>query len=109
MVIFTVIVISMAILSAIFWWVEAQPWVNALKAIKSRSVFDKILYPVAFIKVLPLGIPLFVDIIATGLLAYTFGLNGVIGGAMGLSMSNVISVGILWNIYRKNKDEVEYA
>jgi hypothetical protein len=99
MVVFTIIVLSMGILSAIFWWIELQPFINAARFIPCNSLTDKLLFFFRFIGMSNKALPFLIDIIATVGLSLLFGLGGVIGTAMGLTISNVISIGILWNVY----------
>jgi len=84
--------IVMALLSGIFWVIEATAGAKAVKAIPTYSFGDKMMYPLRFIGVLPKFIPLAIDLGATLWLVGGFSLGGIIGAAMGLSISNVISV-----------------
>jgi hypothetical protein len=99
MVIFTIIVLSMAVLSAIFWLIEIQPFIRECKTIPGNTGIDKFLYFFRFCGKLNWALPFIIDMIATVGLSVLFGLGGVTGTAMGLTISNVISVGILWNVY----------
>lgn len=95
-----VIGIIMAVLSAIFWCLEAMPCVKALRALKkpenSKNPFkimaESIQYIVGFIRALTQLWPLALDVICTIWLSGSFGFSGMVGGIIGLSISNVISV-----------------
>ncbi len=95
---------TMSVLSAIFWCLEALPGVNAIKALKQPTktnnpfvlVYEGIRYIFGFtgasFKLWPLGL----DIFCTVWLAGAFGFSGLIGGVIGLSISNVISIFIMF-------------
>jgi len=108
----------MATLSAVFWGIEAGPLIKAWKNNKRPAWFNKssnvpvirellviaglvinififIIHLINSMSVLNKGIYLFIDVGCTFALAGMFGLGGVIGTAMGLSISNVISIFIL--------------
>ena len=109
MLIFTILVLSMAVLSAIFWLIEIQPFIKAVKTIPGNSGMDKFLFFFRFIGKINHALPFIIDIVATVALSMLFGLGGVIGTAMGLTISNVISVGILWNVYGNKGDNSKEA
>ena len=92
--------ISMALLSGVAWCFEAAPGFIAIKNIPVYSWHDRMSYPFRFIGTLPKFIPLIIDLTATIWLVGAFGLGGVIGAAMGLTISNVIS-GFLLSMTRK--------
>jgi hypothetical protein len=101
MVIFIVICLSMAVLSAIFWVIEIKPFVDRVKSLETTSFGQKFTFFFRFIACLPTALPFLCDIGATIGICMLFGLGGVIGTAMGLTISNVISVFILWNMKKK--------
>ena len=90
----------MAIASAVFWCLEFLPFVNAVKALKKPSdsrnplkvAQESTAYVVGFIGALITLWPLALDILCTVWLSGAFGFSGMIGGVIGLSISNVISV-----------------
>jgi hypothetical protein len=89
----------MAAASAVFWCAETVPFVKAVHALHrprdSRNPIkvaaESAIYIVGFlgsiVKLWPLGI----DILCTVWLAGAFGFSGMIGGVIGLTISNVIS------------------
>lgn len=83
--------IAMALLSGIAWVTEATAGFIAIRDIPTYTWSDRMCYPVRFIGALPKFIPLAIDLTATIWLVGAFGLGGVIGAAMGLTISNVIS------------------
>ena len=111
MIVFTVLILSMGVLSAIFWWIEAQPFVSAVKELRTDTFGEKFTYFFRFLGQLPKAMPLLIDLGATIGLAYLFGLGGVVGTALGLTISNVLSIAILWTVYsgKGKKAEVCHA
>lgn len=95
--------IVMALLSALFWCLEFLPFVRTVKQLqKPRDsknpitvAIDSLTYIVGFIKAIIQLWPLALDILCTVWLAGAFGFSGMIGGIIGLSISNVISVFLL--------------
>ena len=102
--------IVMACLSAVFWCIEALPFVRAMKRLPrprdSKNpmtiAIDSMRYIVGFISAVTKLWPLVIDIIVTVWLTGAFGFSGMIGGVIGVSISNVISVFLLI-ISRKKK------
>lgn len=92
--------ILMAILSAIFWCLEAMPFFKAVKALKppkqSKNPFiiisDSLSYIIGFIAAIFTLWTLALDIICTVWLTGAFGFSGMVGGVIGVTISNVISV-----------------
>lgn len=92
--------IAMAIASAVFWCLEFLPFVKAVKSLKKpsesknplKTLTESIQYVVGFISALITLWPLALDILCTVWLSGAFGFSGMIGGIIGLSISNVISV-----------------
>lgn len=97
----------MALAAGLFWVIEAQPYVRKLKELKKEhanatanvSTIRKYASNTAFtIKtgahiylLLPLGIDLFI----TSSLASMLGFGGMVGGIIGLFISNIISLFII--------------
>ncbi len=86
--------IGMAIISAVFWCVEAIPFVKKLIEL-NKSGRGGWSYTWRLIAILPKLFPLFLDICCTVWLAGAFAFSGMIGGVIGLTISNVISIFIL--------------
>ena len=85
--------VSMAVLSAIFWMIEVTPFVNAIKKLDyPNNPISGITYTLKMMSLLPKLLPFIIDICATIWLSGAFGFSGMIGGIIGLSISNVISV-----------------
>jgi hypothetical protein len=92
--------ILMALASAGFWCLEAMPTVRALKALQPPKqsknpitvISESLRYVVGFISAISKLWPLGIDILCTIWLSGAFGFSGMIGGIIGLSISNVISV-----------------
>jgi len=91
--------IVMAVFSAVMWVVEALPFVKVVKSLKApKSSLDLIgsaKFSTGFIKASITLWPLALDVLCTVWLAGAFGFTGLIGGVIGLSISNVISVFLL--------------
>ena len=92
-----IICITMAIISATCWCLEAMIYVRAVKSIPpAKNSFAELSRTIKVIsytgKLLPLGL----DIACTLFLISHIGLTGLIGATMGLTISNVISGFILW-------------
>jgi len=91
--------LSMAILSAVFWCIEAMDYINAVKKLKLPDennavllAIQSVMYTLHLIRYLPRLWKLIVDVTVTILLAGSFGFNGMVGSIIGLSVSNVISL-----------------
>ena len=107
MVAILVIGLVMAVASAVFWIIESIPFVQAVRRIKTPDASNPGVlfiqcssYVFSFIKRIPLLWRLVVDIAATILLIGAFGFSRMIGSIIGLSVSNVISV---YLVYLGNK------
>jgi len=110
MVVFTIILLANAALTAVFWGFETKPFIMAIKTLppvdatntwpKIKQVFGLVC---GFIKAIPRALPVIVDLGATLFLVGAFGMGGVIGAAMGMMVSNVISGFILYAQYSKPK------
>jgi hypothetical protein len=96
--------IIMGIASATFWCIEAMSFVNAMKAIPTHTIGDRLAYPFRFMFASFNLAYLAIDITATIWLSASFGFSGMIGGVIGLTISNVISVFLLI-IARSMKDK----
>ena len=103
-----VVGITMAVASAVFWVLEFKPFVDAVKDLNRPSsrnpikcVAECAKYITEFIGALFLLWRLVLDILCTVWLAGAFGFSGMIGGIIGVSISNVISV-YLWFLRPKN-------
>lgn len=102
---------SMAVLSACFWCAEAWPFVKAVKAIKpvkeSKNpitvITESLRFIVDVIGAVTKVWPLVVDITVTIWLVGALGFTGMVGAAMGLTVSNVISIFLIW-VSRKPKE-----
>lgn len=103
---FGIICIVMALLSGFFWVMEAQPVIRALKSVPTYGFWNKMLFPFRVLLCLRFIGPLALDILATSILVsgcyiggitIGFQMGGVMGTAMGLTISNVISLAIWWN------------
>ena len=94
---------AMALASAVFWCLEFLPFVKAVKKLqKPRDsknpltvATDSIKYITGFVQALIKLWPLALDILCTVWLSGAFGFSGMIGGIIGLSISNVISIFLL--------------
>ena len=95
--------IIMAVIASIFWGIEALPMVHKMRTIPrldtSRNMmvqtYQSIVIIVSFINALRCAWPLILDFACTALLCWMFGFGGMVGGVIGLTMSNVISIFIL--------------
>jgi len=131
MTIITILAVSMAIASAIFWCIEVYPFFKSVKKLRPvgavgerkitalhwgkrkqtpidsiRMAADSIRYIAEFIGALLLLWKFALDISATIWLAGAFSLGGTITGTLiGLTISNVISIFIII-IGKKKKEEV---
>ena len=102
---------TMSVASAIFWCIEFLPFVKAVKALKRPSQsknpitvsVESMQYIVGFIGAIIQIWPLAIDIVCTVWLTGAFGFTGMIGGVIGLTISNVISIYLLI-ISRKPKE-----
>lgn len=106
--------IAMAILSAIFWCIESLAFVRKVRTLKkpdtSRNslvvAIQSVIYIAGFLAATVKLWPLVVDVLVTVWLAGSFGFSGMIGGVIGVSISNVISVFLLI-ISREQKNELQ--
>jgi len=89
-----IIGIIMAIISAIFWCVESTPFAKRLIEL-NRARYSGWSYTWRLLFLFPKLFPLFLDICCTVWLAGSFAFSGMIGGVIGLTISNVISIFIL--------------
>ena len=103
-----VIVIAMAALSMIAWCFEASPFFDTLKRINDARAHSRIPKwaqslkdSVEVIGALSRLSPLILDVAVTLALTWVFGLSGLFGTMMGLTMSNVLSCVILWRTRRR--------
>lgn len=95
--------IVMALASAGFWCLEAMPTVKALRALQPPKqsnnpltlVGESMRYIVGFIGAMIKLWPLAIDILCTIWLSGAFGFSGMVGGIIGLTISNVISIFLL--------------
>jgi len=96
--------IVMAIISAVFWCVETMPCVHALKRLQPPSqsrnpikvVSESLRYITGFMGAFTKLWPLAIDLICTIWLCGSFGFSGMIGGVIGLTVSNVISIFLIY-------------
>lgn len=92
--------IVMAIASAIFWCLEFLPFVNAVKSLKPPSQstnpikvsMESARYICSFIGAVTKLWCLALDVLCTVWLTGSFGFTGMIGGVIGITISNVISI-----------------
>jgi len=106
-----IICILMALLSAYMWCLEAKYGAITIKGIPHGGLKDNCLFIFRLIGHLPKFVYLAVDIGATIFLVAQFSLGGMVGAAMGLTMSNVISVFLAqfygkhtgWNLFHTVK------
>ena len=109
MVILTVICVSMAIMSGVFWVIECRPAYAVMSTIRPQwnkiPVLSLIINPFILMgyvfKVMGPAKFFIIDFTATVVLAGIFSLGGVVGTTMGLSISNVISVALLIAMNKK--------
>ena len=102
----------MAALSMGAWCLEAGPFFDTLKKINDEREHSRVpkclqwtqslKYAVEVIGALSRLSPLLLDVGVTLALTWVFGLSGLFGTMMGLTMSNVLSCVILWR-RRKRK------
>lgn len=104
--------ISMAVASAIFWCIEFVPFIRAMKGLKKPSsnnplkcVAESMQYITGFIGAVFTLWRLALDIGCTVWLSYSFGFSGTTGGIIGISISNVISVFLLFQGRFSNESE----
>lgn len=94
--------VLMATLSALFWCIEAVPFINALKKNnRKKGLFKAFRYAVGTVTALPKAIPLALDLACTIWLAGVFSLGGLFGTMIGITMSNVFSIFILFYVKKK--------
>ena len=92
-----VIGIIMAVLSSCFWCHEALIYIRAVQnAPEGGNVIQEVKKAAYIISQTPKTAPLGIDILCTIWLTGAFGFSGVLGGIIGLTISNVISVFIIW-------------
>lgn len=91
--------VGMAILSGIFWCLEAMPFVKSVKGLKPPksgvNIIANLKYCVTFIQAFISLWRLALDIGITIWLVGSLGFTGLIGSIIGLTISNVISVFLL--------------
>ena len=94
--------IVMALASAIFWVMEFKPFLDAVRELKVpdsknpiSTFIQSLEYIVGFIQAVIKLWRLGLDILCTVWLAGAFGFSGMIGGIIGISISNVISIFLL--------------
>ncbi len=95
----------MAVLSAVFWCIEGAPVLREIKRVRSREApanplragTHSMCVVSGMVRALFKGWPLAVDIFVTVWLTGAFGMTGLMGSIIGLSVSNVISVFLLLN------------
>lgn len=87
--------ITMACASAIFWCMEFMPFIVAVRAIPNHTLGDKVTYGLKFIGSILKLWKLVIDIFCTVWLTSAFGFTGMIGGVIGITISNVISIFLL--------------
>lgn len=95
--------IVMAVASAIFWVIEAKPFLDAVRKLECpvgrnplSIIAQSLNYIVGFLTAVLSLWRLALDITCTVWLAGAFGFSGMIGGIIGVSISNVISVFLLF-------------
>jgi len=103
--------IAMAFVSGLFWIAEAMPYVKKVRELKSQHSKDianlppdkftikkgthNTIYVVKTTAYLYLLFPLFLDLFITSSLASIFQFGGMVGGIIGLFISNILSLFIL--------------
>ena len=97
-----ILTIVMACSAAVFWCIEALPYVNTVKRNSSMRGPLKILRQgMRNAVAVPKLFPLFLDLVVTVWLTGLFTLGGLFGTMIGLTMSNVLSIFILIYMYRR--------
>lgn len=107
----------MSIISATFWVAEVAPLWKHIQNLPKRkwrrniwgliiNPFIAIGYIIDLLMAIPKGFYFYVDVAATVTLTGIFGLGGVIGTAMGLTISNVFSVA-LWQAKKRNASMIK--
>ena len=100
-----IIGIVMAVGAAIAWCFEAMIYVNAVRSVpKAKGFFGELRRSLQVISKTNKLLPLALDIVCTIWLTGAFGFTGLIGGVLGLTISNVISVFILYVSKQKPKE-----
>lgn len=94
--------VVMAALSAVFWVLEAKPFFDKVKRLTQPKSTNPVIlaaqsaqYLAGFIGATLSLWRLVLDIICTVWLAGAFGFSGMIGGVLGVTISNVISIFLL--------------
>ncbi|MCP3682172.1 MAG: hypothetical protein GY861_05715 [bacterium] len=88
--------IIMAILAACAWCGESWIYIKAIKAVPpAKGFFGEISRSLKILACTPKLLPLGIDILCTVWLTGAFGFGGMIGGVIGLTISNVISAFII--------------
>ncbi|RLC31507.1 MAG: hypothetical protein DRH37_02910 [Deltaproteobacteria bacterium] len=91
-----IIGIGMAILSSIFWCLESLPFVRCMRKLEGpKGPISAIKYAFNVLGALPKLTPLGIDLFATVWLVGSFGFSGLLGGVIGITVSNVISIFII--------------
>jgi predicted RND superfamily exporter protein len=98
----------MALLSALFWVIEGKPAYIALNTKPQfhcglKSFLNVTVIILWLFNVISQSKFLIIDVFCTVSITWLFGLGGVIGTAMGLSISNVISIALLIAKLKENK------
>lgn len=89
--------IIMAVVAALFWCLEAKGYIDAVRAVElGRGPLKHLMYSSKVLGYTPKLIPLALDLVVTVWLTGTFGFTGMIGSVIGLSISNVISIFIMY-------------
>lgn len=100
-----IICIIMAILSAVFWVIEAKPIFVASKNTRWSTIPILCIFINLFkaLALLPKGGYLIADVVSTVSITMIFGLGGLIGTTMALAISNVISIALLTSMFKKKE------
>lgn len=101
---------TMAVASAVFWCLEAMGFVRAVRALEKPDskknpltvTAQSVRYIAGFVAGAFLLWPLAIDITCTIWLVGAFGFTGMIGGVIGLTISNVISIFLILISRRRN-------
>ncbi len=87
----------MATCTAILWCVEAYVYVDALRNVpKAKGFLGDLTRACRILACTPKLLPLGIDILVTVWLVGAFSLTGLTGSVMGLMISNVISIFIIF-------------
>lgn len=122
MAILTYIIMTMAAVSALFWWLELRVFLNALKESRKQERKCQMKWgtnPFKWHLVIDERIAmiqesihpykklwgLVLDVICTLAMGAVFGFGGMVGSAAGLTASNVFSVMIYIHLKQQEKEE----